>query len=246
MRPGPLIMLIVGIVLTLVGAVLTVGGTVAALAHAAQGRDGFFSSPSEVFSTDSYALLQRFDTPAGMSRENTGPVELDLASLRLTATSTTGDPVFVGIGPTAAVDAYLSGVHHTEVREIETNPFRVRYSDVPGPNRPAPPAAQDFWTESADGSGEQSITMAWQPGDFSVVVMNADAGQAVSVEVRAGARVGFLGPVGTALIGVGVGTVLVGLLLLVLGIVGLARGSGPNRPVQPAGVAPDQPRYPAG
>jgi uncharacterized membrane protein len=243
MRPGPLIMLIVGIVLTLIGAVLTVGGAAAAVAHSAQGRDGYFSSPAEVLSTDSYAMINRFDAAATTSPPPSGPIDLDLASLRLTATSTTGDAVFIGIAPTAQVDGYLAGVHHTEVRDIQTTPFRVRYLDVPGQNRPAPPAAQEFWIESASGAGEQSITTSWQSGDHSVVVMNADASRAVSVEVRGGVRIGFLAPVATALLAVGIGTVLAGLLLLILGIVGLARGSSPNRPGQPVGAAG---RYPAG
>jgi hypothetical protein len=253
MRPGPLIMLILGIVLTLVGAVLTVGGAAVALAQSAQGRDGYFSSPTGQFAADSYAMVNRFDGPGSATPDQTGAGGTAVASIRLTAASTTGADVFIGIAPTATVDRYLAGVHHTEVRDVQAAPFRVDYLDVPGRNRPAPPTAQDFWVESDSGPGDRSITVAWQSGDYSVVVMNADADRPVAVDVRVGAHIGFLGAIATALLGVGIGTVLVGLVLLVLGIVGLARGSGPARPAQPVGagaaappVGPERPRYPAG
>ena len=249
MKPGPLIMLILGIVLTLFGAAVLAGGAAAALGNAAQGRDGFWSSQAETLSTESYALINSFDSPTGASTDTTSTVDPNVVSIRLEATSTTGDDVFVGLGPTAAVEEYLTGVHHTEVTDVEMSPFRVRYLDVPGSGRPAQPATQDFWIESASGPGQQSITTSWQPGSFSVVVMNADASQAVSVEVWAGARIDILGPIATALLWAGVLTVLVGLLLLILGIVGLARGSSKNGTPPPVGAGapvPDRPRYPAG
>jgi len=233
MKPGPLIMLIVGIVLTLLGAGLTAGGTFTALGNSAQGQDGYLTSPTAELSTDTYALVNRSDNPDTDPPSPTDRVDPELASLRLTAASTTGDDVFVGIAPAAAVDEYLAGVNHTEVRDFQAEPFRVRYVDVPGSERPTPPASQDFWTESASGPGEQAITMSWEPGAFSIVVMNADARQVVSVDVELSAHVGFLGPVATTLIGVGVLTVLIGLLLLILGIVGLAKGSAAHRDAAP-------------
>ena len=260
MKPGPLIMLILGIVLTLFGGALTVGGTVAALGNAAQGPDGFFTSPAETLSTDSYALTSRFDSSASGVPDTTGPVDPDLASLLVEVESTTGSDVFVGIAPADEVAGYLAGVAHTEVRDIQTDPFRVDSLDVPGSARPDPPASQDFWIESASGPGRQSITTSWEPGAFSLVVMNADAGQPVSVDVRVGARTGLLGPIAAGLLGVGILLVLVGLLLLILGVVGLARGGRSDRttpstgagpgttipavPGAPAG--PERPRYPAG
>ncbi|MCU1446953.1 hypothetical protein [Cryobacterium sp.] len=255
MKPGPLIMLILGIVLTLFGGALVAGGAVAALGNAAQGTDGFFTSPAEALSTDSYALTSRFDAPAGRVPEGAGPVDPDLASFLVEVASTTGSDVFVGIAPTDDVAGYLAGVAHTEVRDIQTDPFRVNYLDVPGTERPEPPTSQDFWIQSASGPGRQSITTSWEPGAFSLVVMNADAGQQVSVDVRLGARTGLLGPVATALLGVGVLLVLVGLLLLILGVVGLARGgrsnqsppaTGPGAPAPAVPAAPERPRYPAG
>jgi hypothetical protein len=245
MRPGPLIMLIIGIVLTFVGGALTAGGALTGLGNSAQGEDGYFSSPTATLSADSYALVNRSDDPdAGVSNRS-GGVDPDLASLRVTAESTTGGDVFIGIAPTEAVDEYLAGVHQTEVRDFQTDPFQVRYVDLPGSGPPGPPAAQDIWTESASGPGEQTITITWQSGDFTLVAMNADASQSVSVDVTAGARIGFLGPVTTALVGVGVITLLIGLLLVILGIVGLARGRTPNPPAPAvAAGSGERPPYP--
>ncbi|MBX0300826.1 DUF4389 domain-containing protein [Cryobacterium sp. 1639] len=245
MKPGPLIMLLLGTLLTLIGVGLITAGTVAAVANSAQGSDGYFSTRTLNFSTDSYALTSPTLGPV-TSADTPAPLNLDIARIRLEATGSGTDAVFIGIAPRSDVDSYLAGVNHTEVRGIQTDPLRVRYADITGQDRPEPPADQDFWVESASGTGSQEVIWQVQPGTWAVVVMNADAGRSVDVDLQAGVRSGLLAPAATALLIAGVLTLLLGLALVILGVIGLGRSgpspssrSGPGAPAVP--VDPDRP-----
>ncbi|MDD0857784.1 hypothetical protein NHF46_08525 [Arthrobacter alpinus] len=52
--------------------------------------------------------------------------------------------MFIGIGPKAEVESYLNGVHRTVITGVQTQPFRVSYSDVPGQGTPELPGKQIF------------------------------------------------------------------------------------------------------
>ncbi|QCU79468.1 DUF4389 domain-containing protein [Citricoccus sp. SGAir0253] len=106
---------------------------------------------------------------------------------------------------------------------------------VDGDRRPAEPAAQDFWVASATGPGEQALEWVPGPGRWTLVVMDADAGQPVWVDVRAGARSGLLGPVGTGLLWAGIAGLVVGVPLLLLGAAGLGRDIDPAARAEAAG-----------
>jgi len=257
MKPGPLISLLIGTILTLIGVGLVFAGTVAAIANAAQGRDGYFSTRTATFSTDTFALTSPTLGPV-TSTDTPVPLNLDIARIRLEASSAGSTAVFIGIAPRADVESYLAGVNHTEVRSIQTNPFRVRYADIPGPNSPTAPAEQDIWVASASGPGDQELTWQVQPGSWALVVMNADASRSVDVDLRAGVRSGLLAPAATTLLVIGIVTLLLGLALVILGVIGLGRNGpapssrtgarGPEAPpAPPTPVDPDRPGadYPA-
>jgi len=243
-------MLILGTVLGLVGAGMLAGGTAIAVATATQQSDGYFTTQAETFTVDSFAVTSPnlnlgsdFGMPTG--------VGFDIATLRLQATAVTTDrDVFIGIAPRSDVDEYLAGVNHSELRNVQTSPFRVDYREVPGSTTPDAPAEQNFWTESSSGAGTQQII--WKPaaGDWSVVVMNADASPGVAVNLAAGLHTDLLGPIAVGLL-VGGGVLFVlGVLLAVAGAIGLGRKLAPAP--DPAAAAPgaldsDRPKpvYPA-
>lgn len=242
MKPGPLISLLIGTILTLIGIGLVVAGTVAAIANAAQGQNGYFSSRTATFSTDTYALTTPPLGPVS-NRDTPAPLNLDIARIRLEATGADSVPVFIGIASQADVDGYLAGVNHTEVRGIQTDPFRVRYADIPGSVTPTPPAEQDIWVASAAGPGTQELTWPAQPGSWALVVMNADASRSVDVDLRAGVRSGLLAPAATTLLVIGILTLLIGLVLVILGVIGLGR-NGPAPSSRTGARAPDAPPSP--
>jgi membrane protease YdiL (CAAX protease family) len=92
--------------------------------------------------------------------------------------------VFVGIGPSASVDHYLAGVHHTLVSDF----FRDKTQTIAGRLPRSAPGRQRFWVASATGTGAQTIR--WEPtkGSWSVVVMNANGKPGIAVGADLGAR----------------------------------------------------------
>ena len=221
MKPGSVIMLIFGAVLSLLGFSLAFAGATAAVVNA-QDEDGYLTSPAGSFSVQSYALTS---PRMGSIDLQDGPA--DIGSLRLRATSTSGADVFIGVAPQADVDRYLTGVNHTELRNVDVNPFRAVYRDVPGSSAPEAPGDQGFWVSSAEGSGTQEIDWDLASGSWAVVVMNADASPGVSVDLQAGVRLGLLGPLAVGLLLVGLFLLLIGLVLTALGATGLGRGNPP-------------------
>ena len=187
MKPGSVIMLIFGAILSLIGFSLSIAGATAAVVSA-QGEDDYLISPARTFSVQSYAL-----TSPRMGSIELQDVPADIGSLRLRAASTTGTDIFIGIAPQADVDRYLAGVNHTELRNLNVSPFRAVYRDIPGSGTPEAPGDQDFWASSAEGPGTQEIDWDLTSGSWAIVVMNADASPGVSALLQAGIRFGFLG-----------------------------------------------------
>jgi hypothetical protein len=226
-KPGWWILLILGALMGLVGTALLIGGSVLSAASASQRDNGFFTSPTETFSVGSYAVTSPGLDLAGDLRASTG-APFNIATLRLQAASAEpGGNVFIGIGPTDAVNQYLSSVHHSEVSDLSYSPFRVHYRDVPGSSVPTPPATETFWAESASGPGTQHIDWNPRSGNWSVVVMNADASSGVTVNMAAGVHSGLLGPLAVGLLIGGIVLFLVGAAMVVIGAIGLGRRTSP-------------------
>jgi hypothetical protein len=190
---GRILLLIVGIVAALIGlALLAGGGAVLWVDQTQRDDDGYLTTPSERFQTATFALASR-----GLDVANTkGP---DFATnpdrfghIKIEATDRTSKPLFVGIGPESAVDAYLRGVTHDEVTDLDFHPFQPTYVRSGGGAPRARPGSQRFWAAQAAGSRLETLRWDVGSGNWSVVVMNADASRGVDVDVAVGAKLGFL------------------------------------------------------
>jgi hypothetical protein len=183
-------------------------------------EEGYISTGFDPFATDTRALAtEELDidaTGAGWLIDDDR-----YGKVRLRAQSQDGKPVFVGIAPTRDAERYLSGVHHDLVTDLEYDPFRADYREQAGSRRPGAPGDQRFWAASAQGAGTQTLTWDVEHGNWSVVVMNADASPNVDVELRGGAEVPFLEPAGW-------GTLIAG--LVALGLAGLLTFVGLRSP----------------
>ncbi|GAP55669.1 hypothetical protein AHiyo6_22340, partial [Arthrobacter sp. Hiyo6] len=144
-----------------------------------------------------------------------------------------GKDLFIGIGPQADVAKYLTDVRHSELTAVDFTPFRATYLEMPGTKVPGKPADQTFWSASAQGPGTQQIEWDLRPGTWSIVVMNADAGTPVAVDLQAGVRSDLLLPVFVGLLIGGVALLVIGVPLIVAGAAGLGRHGPP--PHYPAG-----------
>ncbi|VXC21959.1 conserved membrane hypothetical protein [Arthrobacter sp. 9AX] len=224
-KAGSVIMLVVGILLSILGFTALAGGIAASVLGTAQG-DGYFTSGSARFSVASHALTTpRLDAVG----EGVPPrLPFDIGTLRLRAASAEpGREIFIGIAPQADIERYLLGVHHTELLEVNSRPFRAEYRDIPGTTTPAPPAEQTFWNTSVSGTGEQELTWDLATGSWAIVVMNADASPGVDADVQAGFRSDLIWPAATGLLIGGAIGLAIGVPLLVSGAVGLGRHAEP-------------------
>jgi hypothetical protein len=111
-------------------------------------------------------------------------------------------PVFIGIAPEKAVNTYLANVSHAQDNTLTTRSadFHVYSGGAPS----SPPTAQGFWSASAVGAGERTLTWMPQHGSWRIVLMNADGSSGVSASVSIGARFPDLLTVSVAVLGGGI------------------------------------------
>jgi hypothetical protein len=163
---------VAGSVLLLVSLALIAGGTALVWADAEQFRFGYVTTTAGTYSTRGYALASD-----AISRHSRG-LFVDEVRIRITS-SEPSRPLFGGIAAQADVKRYLDGVRYTTVdgRDVTGHP---------GTRIPAAPAAALPWAARAEGTGKLTLTWAVRPGDWTVVVMNADARPGLSVRAEAG------------------------------------------------------------
>ena len=218
----------------LLGVAMLVGGGFLLWAETTQrDDDGFFGTSTERLSTATYALTHE-GLEVDVGREGDWLFEPGrLGTVRIRAESPQARPIFVGIGPEADVDAYLDGVAHAEVTDIDVDPFRPTYRVRTGTRIPVRPAVRRFWVAQAQGTGRQELTWKVADGSWSVVVMNANADRGVGVDVSIGARTRLVLIGAVVLLALGALFAAGGALLLYLGL----RRRGPPAP-HPEAVVP--------
>ena len=195
---GRVVLIVVGIIAGLVAFALLVGGcALVAVDRTQRDDDGFLMSPSEDFSTPTYAVVSESADLDTSGAE--WALDTFLGTVRIRSDSDERQ-VFVGIGPAAEVDAYLQGVDHDVVTDLRDEPH---YDRVVGGAPSEPPGDQRFWAESASGTGE--LTVDWEPEDglWRVVLMNADAARGVSSDMSIGAEL-------DSVLWIGIGMLLAG------------------------------------
>jgi hypothetical protein len=178
--------------------------------------DGFLMTPSQTLSTTTYAISSE---PLVLDSGSAGDVvpESLLGEVAVRADVRGAEPIFVGVATTQDAAAYLAGVEHTTLVDIEgIGDDRVPvYRDAPGDAPATSPGDSDIWVASATGTGEQELTWEPESGDWTVVVMNADASAGVEGDLSVGATVPVLGAIIAGLFITG-GVLLVASIVLVL------------------------------
>lgn len=231
MRPAKIVAIVIGVLLILISLAFLGSGSFLTWLGSHTDSNGFLSFTDNHLSSSGYAL--------------TSPnVELKIGSsdwipgggfVEIRATSTGTAPIFVGIGPTDQVAGYLNGVAYDEVTNLGWFRSSVDLVHHEGGAPASAPGQQDFWAAKQEGTGTQSVEWAVQSGNWTAVLMNADGSAPVSANLRLGARLGFLLPLGIGLLVAGVVLLAVGILLVVLG------ARRPRRQAQP--VYPGGPGY---
>ena len=225
----------------LIAAGLLLAGILLVWAHATQrDGDGFYTSDPERLQTPTAAL-----TAEGLHLGDVDGaggewfIESVDATVRVSAVSADGRPLFVGIARERDLDAYLRGVAHDEVRAIEGGDATMERRE--GDFSVTTPGNESMWVASASGTGTRSAEWDVQEGEWAAVVMNADGTPGVAADVRVAARTDLLLPVGIALLVGGLVLLAAGGLSAWLALrgsgAGISAGAAPSPAAAPAGTA---------
>ena len=211
---GRVVSLVVGSVLVL-GGLGSLGAGTALLVVDTQGRDaaGFIATPAQRFTGGDYALVA---APMRL-RQAAGDADLPgvVGQVRVRATATSASGVFVGIGPSTAVQTYLAPVAHSSLAPpSSTEPTTTRVTAGGPPS--TPPEQESVWVAKASGSGSQELLWAPAPGDWTLVVMNADGSRPVVADLSFGATAPGLSAVWAGLFGLGGTALVLGSLVVAL------------------------------
>ena len=213
-RPG---LTALGVVLALPGLLLLAIGIGLLWVHLTQrDDDGFVTSPTHEVVGQGHAITSeevRLMSGAGDWLPTPGQL-----TVRVRVTPLDDErAIFVGIADRAAVATYLQDVDRDTVTGLGPAGTAAEVEEVAGIAVPAPPAAQPFWAASRSGTGAQTLTVAPQVGDWTLVVMNADGSAGVAVDATVAVASTLLLPTGAALAAGGVLLLAAASLLLLFG-----------------------------
>jgi hypothetical protein len=210
---GRIVLLVVGSIAALLAfATLTSGCAIVVVDQVQRDDDGFLMSPGEDFFTPTYAIAsESADIDTGGAE---WAVKSFLGTIRIRSES--GRPVFVGIARATDAAAYLDGVEHVVVTDLDHDD--PRYAPRPGATPSGPPGAETFWVASLSGAGQQTLEWEPQDGDWTVVAMNADASRGVDTELSIGAEL-------DSVLWVGVGLLVAGAVLAALAALAVTAGA---------------------
>ncbi|MCX6649072.1 MAG: zinc ribbon domain-containing protein [Candidatus Bathyarchaeota archaeon] len=195
-----------GLMLLVAFGLLMGGGAILWTQTAITDQGGYMMTGPAHLNVASYAIVQSgVDVNMGGSWMM-NPSSRDIVSVKISATSNNGKPVFVGIATQQYAQGYLNNVNVDKLISYEWVPNGMMgsgapiYQTIPGGAPSSAPTAQVFWVAQASGTGTQTVTWTPTTGEYWVVIMNADGSQAVNVDAQVGARVTVLSWVGWGLL----------------------------------------------
>jgi hypothetical protein len=208
-----------GILLALAGAVMVgAGGFALGVYNGHTDGSGFFTTPGQQVGSYGFALTAPDINQQLGPQWNKWVVPRAKATVRISGTSELPAPLFIGVAPTSKVSKYLNGVTRDRITGIDLAAGQVSYNHVDGLNMPGKPGAQGFWLAKTEGTGVQTLEWKLQQGDWTVVIMNADATPPVAATLSLGGRFGIVTTVVAGLLGGGVVVLTIGGALIALGV----------------------------
>jgi hypothetical protein len=237
MRLLKVVSVMVGIVFALAGlALVTSGGFILGVVNSQADASGFFNTPSQMVGSYGFALTApNINAQLGPRWQKWVPTRAQ-ATVRITGSSETPAPIFIGVAHTDDVSRYLSGATRDRIKSIDLTAGSVQYEHVDGTAIPSPPGQQSFWVAKAQGAGKQTVSWTLATGDWTVVVMNADASPPVAASLTLGAHFGILRTLEIWSTAGGAVILAIGAILIVLGT-RRSRVRVPRREEPPSGGA---------
>jgi hypothetical protein len=216
-------MIVGGVILAAVAAVaLATAGTAIWADRTQRDSNGYVSTSTHLYTSPGRAIAtDKVTIGSEVPEWIAGKVRL--------AASSSSKPVFLGIARQADVDRYLEDTSYATASEESLDPFTVAYVPHAGNVNPGRPADQTFWAASTSG-GTHTLTWKLQPGEWSVVLMNADGSPGVSASISIGAELPWI-------LWAGIGLALLGSLMAVTAAAMIYRGSK-SKPDYPPAASP--------
>jgi hypothetical protein len=236
MNAGKVVALVFGSLFLLIGIVLLIGGgTLVGVDLGFKDDEGFLNSPEAELSHDGYAIA--------------APVLLEdewiwwwrhptRAQVRMEG----DEAIFLGLGERDDVEAFLAGVSHAEIRDLDFDEFRetrvwaAEFREFVGPNAPQTPSTQAFWAASAEGDGVQTLRWEVEAGDWLLVAMNADGSRGIELDGTVGVEAPWLLGLGIGLLAAGLVVAAIGLALVL--VVARSSRAAPPREEETSHVPP--------
>ena len=185
---GRIVTVVIGSALLLsAGGLLTGGIALAAADQTMRDDQGFLMAGDHQYSAPGFAIASEpMELHADGAADFVPDVLLGDGKIQATADDTA---VFVGVADSTDAAAYLDGVRHSTVSDFRSDWDNAGpvYQTNDGGAPTTPPGDTDIWVAKASGPGEQQAVMELEPGDWIVVVMNADGSRVVSADVAIGA-----------------------------------------------------------
>jgi hypothetical protein len=210
-KAGKVLLLVFGVLVLLIAAVLIVsGGALLGVNNALTDREGFYTTNAVRLEKDSYAIVtEPINTDLRMGLiwdwSNLTTIKVECSSNDL------AKQIFVGLVEESDLKAYLNDVEYDDIASWLTL-SRADYRHHLGNSKPATPASETFWVESAHGAGTQTLEWEVKTGSYSLVLMNDDGTAGIDVSVALGMKVPLVA-------GIATGFVIAGPVLLIIGVI---------------------------
>ena len=120
---------VAGAIVGVLGALVVAAGGAVLWQHG-KADGGYISSGTHRFETTSHAIVtENFKVDSDVPRWL-------IAKTRITASSSDGKPVFIGVARQRDVDVYFANVSRSQIRNLEFGPFEVDYTNRAGTASP--------------------------------------------------------------------------------------------------------------
>jgi hypothetical protein len=229
-RVRRVVLIILGALFALASFGLLSGGAVLMYAdRSLRDASGYLGSPTVQVTAPDYAVAAT-DLKLSMSDPAWHVSSEALGTIRVTATGASPGGIFIGVAPRAEALSYLLGVAYDEPTQWLGAGGGFAYRSHGGTRPLTPPVSQTFWVSQTSGPGPQTLTWTVEPGQWAIVLMNADASRSVSAAVSLAATAPILFGLALGLL-IGGGVAMLFAALLLLGGIRLARPGPPPQPV---------------
>jgi hypothetical protein len=218
MRPR-IVALIVGCLILLPGVSLLFAGGALGIGYLAGRNDaGYFQATLPDLHSPTAAITGETPTLTTDIRDQNRLLDVLDTDVRLEVSGPDSDAqTFIGIGPTASVDAYLGGVARDEIVGFADR-APVFHTSVGTVTAAESPTEQDFWVARASGSGPQQLDWQATPGQWTAVIMNTNGAPDIDVTATVAIRAGFLLPLTLTLLVLGFLITAAAVALIVVGV----------------------------